>query len=491
MASCWGRPWPSDEMPFLARALTVNPDGLATEDEEGASTYRDLLAGADDVARRLMTLGIRAGDLIAVAGPMGRAVVAALHGVWRAGGAVLPLNERWTAGEVAGAFQILAPRMALDGAEGGVGREVEGGLPIPATEIGTFSLASKKEPRHPRLSRVGPSPDAPPLLASGDVAASLLTSGTSGRPKPVRISVGNLLASAEGARERLGLGPEDRWLGSLSLAHVGGLALVTRTAILGSGLVLPGRFRGDTFLSLVEERSVTHASLVPTMLYQVLEEGGGAAAPASLRCILVGGGPAREDLVRSALNAGLPIALTYGLSEASSQVATAPPALVKDKPGTVGPPLTGVTVRITRSGELLVKGPTVAPGQAGEDEWLHTGDLAWEDEDRHLWITGRISDRIISGGVGVDPIEVERVLESHPAVEEAAVVGVADVEWGERVVGFVVSRGGGKEVERELDALARKALSPAKRPRAFHFLDSLPRNSNGKVERERLKSLHR
>ncbi len=125
---------------------------------------------------------------------------------------------------------------------------------------------------------------------------------------------------------------------------------------------------------------------------------GGEAVPDSLRCLLVGGAPAREELVRAALEAGFPVALTYGLTEASSQVATAPPALVEEKPGTVGAPLPGVTVRVSDSGELLVQGPTVAPGEAKPDGWLHTGDLARVDADGHLWITGRQSDRIISGG---------------------------------------------------------------------------------------------
>jgi O-succinylbenzoic acid--CoA ligase len=171
-------------------------------------------------------------------------------------------------------------------------------------------------------------------------------------------------------------------------------------------------------------------------------------------------------------------------------VATAHPALVRQKPGTVGKPLSGVEVRIDEIGELLVRGPTVAPGQTREDGWLGTGDLAREDGDGDLWIVGRRSDRIISGGVNVDPAEVEQVLESLPGVTAAVVVGVPDPEWGERVVAGVVGQFSGQSLE-ELDRLTRTILSPAKCPRAFQILEAVPLNPHGKVDREAIRDLFR
>jgi len=299
------------------------------------------------------------------------------------------------------------------------------------------------------------------------------------------------MASARASRERLGLAPSDRWLGSLSPAHVGGLALLTRAAALGSGVVLRGAFRAETFLALAEEGAITHASLVPTMLHQVLAALGKGRAPPSLRCVLLGGAPAPEALLAEALAAGFPMALTYGLTEASSQVATAEPDLVLRKPGTVGAPLPGVEVSVAEEGELLVRGPTVAPGLADGDGWLRTGDLARMDGDGHLWIVGRASDRIISGGVKVDPAEVEAVLSGHPGVLEAAVVGLPDPEWGERVVAAVVSVHGRGPSEAELGEKVRAALSAAKWPRAWRFVEALPRNATGKVDREGVRALFR
>jgi O-succinylbenzoic acid--CoA ligase len=474
-------------MPFLSRALSEYPKGLALEDGEGAWTFEELSNEAEEIARRLRTLGVESGHVVALAGRLNRDVLAALHGIWKAGGTVAPINDRWTRNEKAQALGVLTPRLLL------AGKSPEGrseATPFsPDQEV--FRLGFSEESSLPSLFEVDPSTDPLPGLPLGAEAAHLLTSGTSGRPRVVPIAVRNLLASAQASRERLDLSPSDRWLGSLSLSHIGGVALVTRASVVGSGLVLRGPFSLATFLALLEEGAITHASLVPTMLHQVLGALGGRAAPNSLRCLLVGGAPAREGLVRATLEAGFPLALTYGLTEASSQVATAPPALVREKPGTVGAPLPGVDVRVTETGELLVRGPIVAPGQDQEDGWLHTGDLAREDGDGHLWITGRQSDRIISGGVNVDPTEVAKALEAHPQVEEVVVVGVPDREWGERVVAVVLSHSPGPHIQEELDELARATLSPPKRPRAIRFLDSFPRNSNGKVDRDKVQALFR
>jgi O-succinylbenzoic acid--CoA ligase len=474
-------------MPFLSQALSINPAGLALEDGEVAWSYEDLSREAEEIAPRLRTLGVEPGQVVALAGRLNGELLAALHGIWKAGATVAPLNDRWTLEERSKALRILAPRIFLIG-KGPEGRPVDASL-FP--EQGVFQLGSPRGSPSPSLSDVDPSQGLLPGLAGGAEAAHLLTSGTSGRPRVVRITVGNLRASAHGTRECLDLSPSDRWLGSLSLSHVGGVALVTRASMVGSVLVLRGPFSVATFLTLMEDGSITHASLVPTMLHQALEAWGVRAAPDSLRCLLIGGAPARESLVQVALEGGFPIALTYGLSEASSQVVTAPPALVREKPGTVGAPLPGVKVRVTERGELLVKGPTVAPGQLREDGWLHTGDLVRKDGDGHYWITGRQSDRIISGGEKVDPVEVEKVLESHPQVDEVVVAGVPDREWGERVVAGVVSSTAGLLLKEELDHLARVTLSPAKRPRSIRFLESIPRNPNGKVDREKVRALFR
>lgn len=327
----------------------------------------------------------------------------------------------------------------------------------------------------------------------------LWTSGTSGRPRGVALSFENVRASADAVRDRLDLGPHDVQLCSLALAHVGGLALVTRTLLIGGTLVATGPFDATVTSGLIDGVgpgatdgvAITQLSLVPTQLRRLLEVRRGAPPPPSLRCALIGGAHAPADLVARALRAGWPIALTYGATEMSSQVATAAPAETAAKPGTVGRPLEGVEIRIDRTEEILTRGPTRALGYvvdgtvhplADVDGWYRTGDLGRLDPDGDLWITGRRSDRIVSGGFNVDAVEVEEVVRTHPAVLDACVAGVPDEEWGERVAVWVDPVVGEFDEERVMEWL-RSSLAGPKLPRLWHVEPGLPRNVNGKVDR--------
>ena len=190
----------------------------------------------------------------------------------------------------------------------------------------------------------------------------------------------------------------------------------------------------------------------------------------------------------------LPIALTYGLTECASQVATATPDQVRAKPGTVGKPLNGTTVRIVDAngqdvptgeyGEIVVSGATVMKGYLGQPQTngtFATGDIGYLDADGDLWIVQRRSDLIVSGGENVYPSEVEAVLRSHPAVEDACVVGVADAEWGQRVAAMVALRAGETVSEADLIAYSRERLAGYKQPRTVVFVDELPQTASGKV----------
>jgi O-succinylbenzoic acid--CoA ligase len=325
----------------------------------------------------------------------------------------------------------------------------------------------------------------------------------------VALSHANLDASAERVAERLGLTPEDRWLAVLSPGHVGGLALLHRATWVGSAVVARPRFDASEVAHLIESGEVSHASLVPVMLARLLECWGRTPVPETLRCLLVGGAATPPPLLERALGLGYPVALTYGLTEATSQVATATPDEVRADPGSVGRPLPGTELRIDGPrdgavGEILVRGPTVAARvPAGRDEdsvggeggvridgdgWLHTGDLGWLDGGGRLRVVGRRTDRIVSAGVTVDPAEVEAAIAGSPGVRELAVFGLPDPEWGERVVVAVVPVD--PDAPPTLDgilAVARGRLAPAKRPRELRIVASLPRNESGKVQRRRLR----
>jgi O-succinylbenzoic acid--CoA ligase len=328
--------------------------------------------------------------------------------------------------------------------------------------------------------------------------AILWTSGTAGRPRGVALSYAALAASAAASRERLGLSTDDAWLASLSPAHVGGLALITRALVIGCRLVVSGRFDAARAWNGIlggdgPTARPSHVSAVPTQLLRLLEVSGQTPPPPTLRCVLVGGAGTPAPLLERALAAGWPLALTYGLTEATSQVATSPPATTRGKPGSVGKPLRGVEVRIGHDGEILVRGATLASSYVGdsagplvdEEGWHHTGDVGRLDEDGDLWVIGRRIDRIVSGGVTVDAVEVEEALRSHPGVADVCVVGVPDATWGERVAAWIEPAGETLDLD-DLDAFVRARLAAPKLPRHYHVQRSLPRNANGKVDRTRV-----
>jgi len=486
----------------VAAGARAHPGRIALDDGGAGLSYRDLDAAADRLARRLVTVGVKPGDVVAMLASAGPGAVAAMYAAPRAGAALAPLGPALARREMTDAFALarptvvlcdpahLAPARDLTDAVGGGESRV---FPLPSPEVPPRDRQpGAGQPTPDALRRVIPSDEPLPRPGPDDVVAILRTSGTGGRARAVALTRRNFHASARAVRARLALGPHDAWHASLSLAHIGGMALVDRALAAGSRVVTRGEWRLEELVELLGAGAVSHVSLVPTMLGRLLDAGLPHPLPASLRCVLVGGAGAPPDLVERALSAGLPVALTYGMTETCSQVATAPPALVGAKPGSAGAPLDGVEVRIAADGEIEVRGDMVARAYhqgdpiAGPDGWHRTGDLGRLDRGGHLWVTGRKARLIVSGGVNVHPAEVERVLAAHPAVAEAAVVALPDPEWGERVAAAIVPA-----VARELRVQAihrhcRELLGPAARPRALVMLAELPRNPNGKIDRARL-----
>lgn len=450
--------------------------------------------------------GVGAADLLAEAlasGASGQALVAPGR-VWSYGALDTEVDER-------------AERLSRAGAGPGAVRPVtleadaEGILDL----LALWRAGATPAPLNPRLTDEERARAVCALdegaWAGAPAQAVLWTSGTSGRPRGVALSADNLRESARAAARRLALGPGDVWLASLSVAHVGGLALVARTLLLGGTLVAWGRFSDAAASALLDGQGlpegapgpVTHASFVPTQLLHLMDLRRDAPPPDTFRCALIGGAHAPAELVRRALDDGWPLALTYGMTEMSSQVATAPPAEVRRKPGSVGRPLEGVEVRVAADGEVMARGRTLAMGTVGgegagwasgpvplgdAEGWYRTGDLGRFDEDGDLWITGRRADRIVTGGATVDAHEVEAALRAHPSVADACVVGLPDGEWGEIVAAAVVPVEGEFDPDEIADWMHAR-VSAAKRPRRWLRVQALPLNANGKVDRGAVRSL--
>jgi o-succinylbenzoate---CoA ligase len=424
---------------WLPRAARAHPARPALND----LTYRELDAAADRAARVLAARGAGPGCRVALALPPGAAFAVALHATQRLGALAVPIDLRLTADERPAGDVTVDEQHPL-----------EGGAELP------------------------PAP-APAGHELGRPAILVHTSGTSGAPKPVGLTYGNWLWSALGSGVALGVAREERWLCTLPLSHVGGLSILMRSAIYATTALVHARFETDRVLHALRHDGVTVVSLVPTTLARLLDAG--LRDPPALRCALIGGGPVAPELLRRARDAGVPVAQTYGLTEACSQVTTARPG---DEQPDAGPPLFCTRVRIAGDGEILVAGPTLA--SAGPGGWHPTGDLGDLDGDGRLRVTGRKADTIVTGGENVAPTEVEAVLAEHPAVAEAAVHARPDPDWGEAVVATVVLRDGMRADPADLLAHCTARLARFKVPKDVRFAAALPRTRSGKLLRRAL-----
>ncbi|MDQ6898910.1 MAG: acyl--CoA ligase [Candidatus Dormibacteraeota bacterium] len=412
-------------------------------------TWFDLDQLAHTWAGRFEAAALRTGERVAVQEPAGVRFSALLHACLRFGAALVPIPPQAPAAEVERILADSRPRF--------------------------FVREGQLEPTG--LAAAAGDPE--------DVCV-LYTSGTSGQPKGVRLTLANHAASAEGCVSALAAGPEDRWLQVLSPHHAGGMAILFRSVFFNQPVVALPEFDLPLVLEAIESERPTLAALVPTMLTKLLQAGG-LDGLRRLRAILIGGAPAPADEVRAWADLGLNVCPSYGLTESASQVAVVPPGRAKELAGTAG--LVGAHARIDlEAGQIIISGACLSPGYVNAelkpspaDGRFATGDLGLL-QDGVLTVLGRSDDTIITGGESVNPEEVEAVLRAHPGVREVAVAGRPDPLWGRVVGAWLVSEA---EVQ-ELEDWCRARLPPFKVPRLWHRVSELPRNSGGKVVRRSL-----
>ena len=417
--------------PWLSVHARQHPDRVALEVGAEALTWRELHARAAGV------LDARPGERVGIGLPAGVDFAVALHACLLRRAVAVPLDLRLAAEERAAR-------------SGGLDSVLEGPPP--------------------------PAAPAEAAFAEDDVAIVLHTSGTTAAPKAVPLTYGNLRANAVGTALALGLRRDEKWLCPAPLTHVAGLMVLMRSLVYGTAAVLgPPRFDAQATAARLERGDITIVTVVPTMLGRILDAGFRGAG--GLRCVLLGGGPVPAPLAERALAAGLPVAQTYGLTEASAGVTISEPG----DPRTAGWPLPGVNVRLAADGEILVEGPIVSGGGV-----LATGDLGRFDERGRLTVIGRKADTIVTGGENVAPAEVEAVLLAHPAVAEAGVFARPDPEWGERLCAQVVLRAQVGANAEELRAFCAQRLAGFKVPKSIEIVASLPRTASGKLLRRQL-----
>ncbi|AXG83020.1 acyl-CoA synthetase [Streptomyces paludis] len=505
------------------------PDAVAVVQDDHRLTVRELHERVNRLAAGLSALGVGRGDIVGLLLYNRPEFLELVYAVNRVGAVFLPLNYRLSEDEwqyilghasakvlvtepdfVAAADRIasglpgLAHRIRVDGETAGAAEAygTAGADDSDALWTGYEELLA----RHPGAEV------EPVDVAPDDLQRLMYTSGTTSRPKGVCITYGNLQAKNLAHIVHFGLTAADTTLVCGPLYHVGGLDMPALGVLYAGGkVVLQRRFDAADTLHAIQEHRVTNLWLAPAMVNAVLEVPGRASYDTtSVRFVLGGGEKTPEPVLRRVMSA-FPhawFADAYGLTETVSGDTFLDREHSLSKLGSVGRPVPHTRVRIVDDtgrevpagelGEITLRGPKVFAGYwrdekataaALKDGWFHTGDIGHTDEDGFLYIDDRKKDMIVSGGENIATPEVERVLYEHPAVLEAAVVGLAHPRWGEVPRAFVVFRPGGSAGAAELREFCRARLAKFKVPSRFDIVDELPRTPSGKVLKRNLRDL--
>ncbi len=461
-------------------------------------TYAELLDRSRRAATRVHGAGVEHLGLVDL---NSTAVPVALFGAALAGVPFAPVNYRLADDQLRGLVGRLSPALVVadDATLDRLG-PAEGITTVDPGELGSGAAGDGAEAGDP-----------------DGVAVLLFTSGTTGEPKAALLRHRHLSSYVLGSVEPFSAGEDEATLVSVPPYHVAGVAVVLSSVYAGRRLVYLRQFDAEGWVRTVRDEGVTHAMVVPTMLRRILDvvEGDGGGLP-TLRHLSYGGGRMPLPVVEAAV-ALLPdvdLVNAYGLTETSSTIAVLGPddhrvAVASDDPvvrrrlTSVGRPLPTVEVEVRDAdgealgpdgrGEIWVRGEQVAGEYAGrasvlEDGWFPTRDAGWLDGDGFLYVDGRVDDVIVRGGENMSPGEIEAVLLDHPAVAEAAVVGVPDVEWGEAVVAAVVTEPGVGVTGAELQEWVRGRLRSSRTPERIEFRPELPYNETGKLLRRVLKA---
>jgi len=477
----------------LANSARQNPRRPAVRLDDAVMTYADLDDRTARVAGWLRRRGVEPGDRIGIMLPNVLAFPILYYGALRAGGVVVPMNPLLKSREIrhyladSGARLVFAWQTAAGEAASG------------ASAAGAESVLVAE----PALTEAADWPASPEVAdrTDDDTAVILYTSGTTGTPKGAELTHSNMRLNASvTASTLLHLRPEDVIMGCLPMFHSFGQTCGLNASVLvGASVTLIPRFDPVTALKIIERDRVTVFEGVPTMYTAMLAAGAGTADVSTLRMCVSGGAALPVELLRGFTTTfGAEIVEGYGLSE-TSPVASFN-RLGNSRPGSIGYPIDGVEMRLVDSegndvpvgevGEIAIRGHNVMKGywnhpdataEAIRDGWFLTGDMATRDGDGFYYIVDRKKDLIIRGGFNVYPREVEEVLYEHPAVLEAAVIGLAHPTHGEEVGAAVVLKPGGRATVEELREHVKQRVAAYKYPRHVWLIDDLPKGATGKI----------
>jgi fatty-acyl-CoA synthase len=479
---------------WTARRARKTPDRVAVVHADREWTYGELHERVLRLAHGLRGLGVGRGDRVAYLGPNHPAYLETLFAAGTLGAVFVPLNMRLAGPE-------LADQLADSGTAVLIHAPGYEGHPAPHV----IGLDSGYEDL---LAGASTEPIDEPVSLD-DTALIMYTSGTTGRAKGAVLRHGNITWNSINVLVDADLGSDEVTLISAPLFHTAGLNMnCLPTLLKGGRVLLESSFDPGRTLALVERYGVTLMFGVPAMFNAIADQPGFAGADlSSVRTLMCGGAPVPEATIQRYLARGLAFVQGYGMTEASAGTLLLDRAQALTKAGSAGVPHFFTDVRVARPdgtdtapgerGEVVVRGPNVMAGYWNQPEataevlsggWFHSGDVAVTDEDGYVYVVDRIKDVIISGGENIYPAEVENVLVEHPAVADAAVIGVPDEKWGEVGRAILVLRPGAEAEPDQIAEFLLGRIAKYKIPKQYAFVDQLPRTPTGKILRKNLRN---
>lgn len=492
------------------RRARMTPDAVALSQHGQDWTFREVEERATRLAHALRDRGVGPGDRVAYLGLNSVHFVAVMFAVAKLGAITVPLNTRLAPPETAFILRDAGPRLLVwDAPFASVVASAD------VADLGLDLVAVHDDGPAPRLAELYAAGSTEPVdepVGLDDVFMIQYTSGTSGRPKGVLLTHGNIHWNVYNLLVDLDLTSAEVALVTAPLFHTAALnQLFFPTFLKGGRSLVEEKWNPARALELIESERVTFLFGVTSMYLSLMQAPGWAEADlSSINVTMSGGAPIPESLLRAWLDRGQMIVQGYGLTEASPGLTMLRKAEGVAKVGSAGTPCFFADVRVVsplledvgvgEPGEVLGQGPNVSPGYWQNESataaafvepgWLRTGDLARLDDDGFLTIVDRVKDMIISGGENIYPAEVEAAIHTHPAVAEAAVIGVPDVRWGEVGRAIVSVREGASLTEAELLAHLDGRIARYKIPASVIVLAELPHNASGKLVKGPLRAAY-
>ena len=486
---------------LLTNTAARRPEHPAIRFQDQAVTYAHLNRRVENLAAGLSAAGLKPGDVCVLMMPNSINWVTIYYALARLGCVVLPINFLYRVGELQHIFRDSGARAFIGhGAYLGEAQKVMAGLPAMDIRVADGGPAEGFTPLEALFVDHGAFPTYP--AQDDEPLAMIYTSGTTGLPKGAVLTHKNLASNAMTVADMRHTEPEDVVLGVLPFFHIYGQTSTLNASIyLGLTVRLWVHFEAQEVFQAIEEEKSSILIAVPTVFNRLAEMAAGKPPKRSSLRFCVSGGASLpvEVLRRFELLFRTTIYEGYGLTECSP-VCVENPFGRPTRPGSIGVPIPGFEARVVDEldrdvergevGELIVRGPGVMKGYLHQPEataetlrggWLHTGDLARQDEDGYVYIVDRKKDMVIRGGYNVYPREVEEILYSHPAVSEAAVLGVPHPDLGEEVAALVVLRPGTNATPEEIRAFVKERVAPYKYPRLVKLVKELPKSATGKI----------